>query len=248
VSKPPHNQRRTKEKKRQADEDILPIIGPKPTAIPEPPPTPPQDCCAREKSRWTKDPPMFWVTLAGVIVVVAYTSVAAWQAYLTRSQLDVMQRVMERDQRARLTVHQIYLPIKADIPLVGKMIVLNGGVTNAHINRGTAQIYWANNLHQLFPPDQAPIRPNPIPPKDLIIEGGGKYWWNIDQKAPLPVLTEAELKKITANNGELNLWVIGLLDYIDNIGIDHVTLFCRRYNPATDRFEATNDPDYEYAN
>jgi hypothetical protein len=45
---------------------------------------------------------MFWVTLAGVVVVAVYTSVAAWQACLTRDQLAVMRRqldAMEADQR-----------------------------------------------------------------------------------------------------------------------------------------------------
>jgi hypothetical protein len=48
---------------------------------------------------------MFWVTLAGVIAVVLYTSVAAWQACLTRGQLDVMQA----DQRAWVKLKSLEL-------------------------------------------------------------------------------------------------------------------------------------------
>lgn len=42
---------------------------------------------------------MFWVALAGVIVVIAYTSVAAWQAWLTRNQLIIAQGQLDEMQK-----------------------------------------------------------------------------------------------------------------------------------------------------
>jgi hypothetical protein len=47
----------------------------------------PHDQTSAKRGRWTKDPAMFWVTLAGVLAVIAYTSVAAWQASLTSEQV-----------------------------------------------------------------------------------------------------------------------------------------------------------------
>jgi len=49
-----------------------------------------------QKNKWRiKDRPMFSVTVAGFFAVVAYTSVAAWQASLTGDQLTVMQRQLD---------------------------------------------------------------------------------------------------------------------------------------------------------
>ncbi|MGA2886194.1 MAG: hypothetical protein ABSE80_13785 [Halobacteriota archaeon] len=45
----------------------------------------------KQNLRWTNDPGIFWATVAGVVAVIAYTSVAAWQAQLMQGQLDEMQ-------------------------------------------------------------------------------------------------------------------------------------------------------------
>lgn len=76
----------------QSNKDVTAIAGPQNVTIPQPPPAPPEDRSAAEQCRWTNDPAMFWVTLAGVLAVIAYTSVAAWQACLTRDQLSEMQK------------------------------------------------------------------------------------------------------------------------------------------------------------
>jgi hypothetical protein len=102
MSDAPHNQAGAAAAQGQTKENIAPTSGPPPSAVSQQPPSNTENASTQEKRRWTNDPPMFWVTLAGVIAVIAYTSVAAWQAYLTRGQLNVMQGqldAMERDQR-----------------------------------------------------------------------------------------------------------------------------------------------------
>ena len=42
------------------------------------------------------------------------------------------------------------------------------------------------------------------------------------------------------------LYFFGFVMYRDDSGILRRTAFCRRYNPTTERFDQTNDPDYEY--
>ena len=68
---------------RHAESNIAPVIALPAAVIPQPPPTATENKNPRNKGRWTNDPAMFYVTLAGVIAVIAYTSVAAWQACLT---------------------------------------------------------------------------------------------------------------------------------------------------------------------
>lgn len=91
MGRAPSDQSGSESAQGQSPQDI-PTIGRPPTAAAhEPPPSPPQNGYAKTERRWTQDPAMFFVTLAGVIAVAAYTSVAAWQAWLTRKQLNEMQ-------------------------------------------------------------------------------------------------------------------------------------------------------------
>lgn len=73
------------------------VGGPPPATSPQSPPSPPEHAYSAKKCRWTKDPAIFWVTLAGVVAVIAYTSVAAWQGQLMRRQLDAMYQEQSPD-------------------------------------------------------------------------------------------------------------------------------------------------------
>jgi hypothetical protein len=44
-----------------------------------------------------------------------------------------------------------------------------------------------------------------------------------------------------------SLFLVGIAKYIDDAGTLRGTAFCRRYDRATQRFHAVDDPDYEYA-
>lgn len=88
---------------RHAEGNIAPVIGPPAAVIPQPPPTATENEDPCNKGRRTDDPAMFYVTLAGVIAVIAYTSVAAWQACLTNQQLVVMQN----EQRPWLAIEDV---------------------------------------------------------------------------------------------------------------------------------------------
>jgi hypothetical protein len=102
VTDPPNNHTGSDTAQGRPEKDVRPILRPPSDAAPEISSINPKNTAPKKECRWTKDPPMFWVTLAGVIAVIAYTSVAAWQACLTRGQLRVMQGqldAMETDKR-----------------------------------------------------------------------------------------------------------------------------------------------------
>jgi hypothetical protein len=69
--------------------------------------TPPQSNHAPKKHHWTNDPATFLVNLVGVIAVVVYTSVAAWQASLTSAQLTVMQGQLNEMKSGSLQTSQL---------------------------------------------------------------------------------------------------------------------------------------------
>ncbi|MGA2136897.1 MAG: hypothetical protein ABSH50_31795 [Bryobacteraceae bacterium] len=45
---------------------------------------------------------------------------------------------------------------------------------------------------------------------------------------------------------QIGLYVLGFVDYTDELGLSRRTAFCRWYVEATDRFVPVNDPDYEF--
>jgi hypothetical protein len=120
---------------RQSNEDVAAVMRPPSATVPEAPPPAPQQYHPARKRRWTNDPAIFWVTLAGVVAVIAYTSVAAWQGYLMREQLEAMKgqlSVAEDDQRpwlkAMLTLDRfifsgdgdVYIHLRVRLQNIGK--------------------------------------------------------------------------------------------------------------------------------
>src|SRR5260370_3536902 len=84
------------------------VVRPPTAAIPEIKLTNADHNNAQKKERWTNDRAMFWVTLAGVIAVLVYTSVAAWQACLTQAQLTVMQEQLD-EMKQSFAVDRAYV-------------------------------------------------------------------------------------------------------------------------------------------
>lgn len=41
-------------------------------------------------------------------------------------------------------------------------------------------------------------------------------------------------------------WIMGWVEYRDELGIARYTRFCRQWNPTNQRFDAVTDPDYEH--
>jgi hypothetical protein len=110
MEEPPDKQPTAAASQENATPDPGSVVRPPAAAIHESEPPNRQSNNANQRRKWTNDAPIFWVTLAGVIVVVAYTSVAAWQAYLTRGQLGIMQGqldIMGADQRPWVSIKQL---------------------------------------------------------------------------------------------------------------------------------------------
>jgi hypothetical protein len=92
MNKPPHRRRGTEHKDQRTKSD--------------------RDDNSNSRNRnWTHDKPMFWVTLAGVVAVLAYTTVAAWQGWLMSGQLSEMQRSTNLSQRAFVYFEKVEFPV-----------------------------------------------------------------------------------------------------------------------------------------
>ena len=77
-----------------------------------------------------------------------------------------------------------------------------------------------------------------------LIPGGAYTFWFTSEKLDLKnhpsVLIQIE-------RGEKIIYFFGFIMYKDGIGNIRRIAFCRKYNSETNRFDQTNDPDYEYA-
>jgi hypothetical protein len=60
------------------------------------------------------------------------------------------------------------------------------------------------------------------------------------------VLGVGEPTNILQGSGRA-LYVMGWIDYSDDLKVARRTSFCRRYDPSRQRFVAVDDPDYENA-
>ena len=68
----------------QANNNVAPVVGPPAAALPQGFPPPANQGNPQQKRRWTNDPAMFFVTLAGFIVLCIYTYYAHQQVVETR--------------------------------------------------------------------------------------------------------------------------------------------------------------------
>jgi hypothetical protein len=230
MSDVPEDQPAPQETEPQADHDIAPVVGPPPAAIPEQQPVQPEQPHTAWKHRWTHDPAMFWITFAGVVAVVAYTSVAAWQAYLTRNQLNVLQGQldeMRRDQRAWLAVGNVSADPK--VPEVGKVWQLNFFTANS--GKTPAINVQAVLNSEGVDRDKLPnfdYRNSPIVHLGYIAPGSvapshSLLPLDINTRKPVPVIQQT-LDRLVS--GDTTIYLHGRIDYRDIFRNPHWVTYC----------------------
>ena len=138
-------------------------------------------------------------------------------------------------------------------PVIGQFYVANVGGSRAHI---IESLCWVRALQGINLPMERPYEGeygnNPVPICDL---NPGQPITAIIGAPPDATFipTQAQSDGIRSSDIELgmlgatrwSLYILGWIDYRDDIGIDRRTAFCRRYEPATGRFVKVNDLDYE---
>jgi hypothetical protein len=153
VADSPNNQTGANATERQTTEDVLSVVGPQAATPPQPPPTPPENHHPKKRRRWTNDPAMFWVTLAGVIVVIAYTSVAAWQAYLMQGQFTAM----EADRKPFVGIEEKDIAVTKPLTFTDTAATLSFSVPLKNVGKSVAlgiMVFDAFHLGYLIPQGQ----------------------------------------------------------------------------------------------
>jgi hypothetical protein len=191
----------------------------------------------------------------GVLIVYIY-QLRAMRGQLTamKNQLTEMQKGSGQTREALILTHRPKLIVRNvvvnELPLfskdhlidrfTGSYDVANVGSTAARIVSVNGGIYMAGGLPMKRPYDDG------IPGRedDTRLAAGESRTISLRQQTDLPAAA-----MIAYLSGEVEAWIVGLLIYRDELGIQRQTGICRRFDPVSKRFVHMEKPDadYEYA-
>jgi hypothetical protein len=186
---------------------------------------------------------------AAATVVIAIFTITLWRSTdalgeATDKQLKLTERALKLDQTPRLRIYQIAVPIESDKPLIGELIILNEGALAAKIKTGTCLIYPRRGPLPQIHPTRDNEGHNELFDQFPCFAAGEVQRWMLKG----PSLSAEIVKNIKNGSDDWALYVIGLIRYDDELGHLHHTLFCRKYDPSTQRYMKEKDSDYEYTN
>jgi hypothetical protein len=161
------------------------------------------------------------------LVLAVFT---AMLAVVASRQTKLLDREFLSTHRPRLQVRQF----KLRIPSV-EFGLINVGDTPAMIISSTLLTQWWERGHR------------PAPDYTGGEDGVPHIVLDIGQSTTVSYVVTDAYPNPTLLNGRAPLHAFGLIGYTDSSGsIQRFTGFCRWWNPSTERFELTQDPDYEF--
>ncbi len=193
---------------------------------------------------------MFWVTVAGVIVVFAYTAVAYWQAKVASNQLTLA-------YPPKLLVTNVAISNKGKVgqpvslvagsEIEGVAYTVNTGSEVTTFTWIKCVTYWKAGPLPMYRPYDTP---DPLvtstkscfpfekidgsKPSPITMDPGEFGEWKFETTVPIDY-TDA-----------MRLYVMGYIVHHDRLAVRHLTLFARMYDPAEHRFLAVEkNTDYE---
>jgi hypothetical protein len=125
----------------------------------------------------------------------------------------------------------------------GQFFVANVGNSRATITESFCNVYWMKGPLPMRWPYEGLDGNNPILGT---IEAGGRKTAIFSSTEAIPVgHTEIGLMNYHDFNAVWSIYVMGWIEYRDNLGFERRTSFCRKFEPTSNRFVAVDDPDYE---
>jgi hypothetical protein len=186
-------------------------------------------------SRFWEDPTAV-VTLGLVVATCLLACSSLFQAWLFRKELILTQRPKMRVRNIIITN-----PIDMGKPIEGRLTIVNvGGTPAKKINVGCWARRELKGKHRWS--GEKPYKENdPNYRIDIRLTSGDPHVLEFRDEGTL--IGEKSFK----DTGPLDsVYVMGYVEYVDDIGTPRRTGFCRRYRKSKDRFFAVDDPDYEY--
>lgn len=123
--------------------------------------------------------------------------------------------------------------------LIGQFYIVNLGGTRARVKE-THYEFFITGERDL--PGERPWEGKGGTKCESIFEAGQSKPFQFGREEPLSPGQAFEIF-----SGSRRLYLMGWIDYIDGLNIRRTTRFCRLYDPASYRFAAVDDPEYESA-
>jgi hypothetical protein len=130
-------------------------------------------------------------------------------------------------------------------PVRGQFYVANVGGSPAKITESLCIVHWLRGPLPMQRPYEGNNGNYPIMGT---ISAGGRATAIFESSATLDI-SHTELGSIEFPDLEplWHIWVMGWIEYADELGFGRRTAFCRRWDHRTNRFVVVDDPDYEHA-
>jgi hypothetical protein len=129
-------------------------------------------------------------------------------------------------------------------PITGQFYVGNVGGSPATITQSLCMVHWQKGPLPMRHPYEGRNGNNPVVGR---IEAGGRKTVVFASQKSLD-LRPGDLGSIDipGREPEWHIWIMGWIEYADQLAFGRRTAFCRQYDHRTNRFVVVNDPDYEH--
>lgn len=198
---------------------------------------------------------MFLATILGVMLIAGTLWETSQAARAAKEVIFYQKQDFIVSNPPRFAISQIAIDLdaisKGRPPEYAQAWVFNSGGTPAIFRRdenkvgySSAILYAVKELPPFAVFEKAKLA-NPLPDKDRWTSGESDFWI-FDN---FTTVTPDDVRRALDGTDGITVFLIGRIHYHDSRGSSghHHTVFCRRYNPQTKRWENTNDPDYEYS-
>lgn len=191
----------------------------------------------------------------GALIFIAST------LYTAEKANEIMRGDTKLANPPHLLVEQVVLPLNSEKATDGHFWIINTGTSRARLSskednkiRVNVGIFVrSGNLPQKHILEEF-HKPESVEDADEWLEPGYSKKCEINPTAlivnELENITADELENIKDPKHAMNLYVIGIIRYSNDPNESEErhrrTLFCRQYNPDTDRFEPVSDRYYEF--
>jgi hypothetical protein len=230
MAEAPINMKAADGEQQQAKNDVAPLVESTSAAIPKETQTAAEDDAANKKRRWTNDPGIFWLTLAGLIVLAIYTyytrqlvldaeESSKQQAAQTQESNAINRRALIDVQRAFVFIDSYNWGPTGDFrPDTG------WGITLAFENSGNTPTKDLNI--EIFCPFSKTLIDDPYQPK---LDGATVHTKRVlgpKQKTIGGACVFDTKDLLDVQKGKWLLYIVGKAEYQDVFGESHITEFC----------------------
>jgi len=211
----------------------------------------------------TYSSPSVRIQIGLLIVGVVYSILAALQWAAINRQAKISNKTLQMQFRPRIKVRNVVtqlIPVIKDepeydaillgnSPIAGHFCIVNVGGTDATVTEVHAEVTWQYfELPMSRPYDEKTPHPlsNPV-----TLKSGQSITWPFESAIALDInpyrITRPDAWKDNQTRPPRRLYVLGVIVYVDDLGLERRTAFCRCLDPTIKRFVVVRDADYEHA-